>query len=60
MVKNMPTDAGDIRDAGLIPGWGRSSGGRHSYLSSILAWRIPWTEETGGLKFTGLQRVRHD
>ena len=60
VVKNMPTDAGDIRDAGFIPGWGRSPGGRHSYLSSILAWRIPWTEETGGLQFTGLQRVRHD
>ena len=27
--------------------------------SSILAWRIPWTEEPGGLRFTGL-RVRHD
>ena len=28
--------------------------------SSILAWRIPWTEETDGLQSTGLQRVRHD
>ena len=28
--------------------------------SSILAWRIPWIEETGGLQSTGLQRVRHD
>ena len=28
--------------------------------SSILAWRIPWTEEFGGLQFTGSQRVRHD
>ena len=27
---------------------------------SILAWRIPWTEEPGGLQSTGLQRVRHD
>ena len=27
--------------------------------SSFLAWRIPWTEETGGLQSTGLQRVRH-
>ena len=25
--------------------------------SSILAWRIPWTEETGGLQFVGSQRV---
>ena len=28
--------------------------------SSILTWRIPWTEEPGGLQSTGSQRVRHD
>ena len=28
--------------------------------SSILAWRIPWTKEPGGLQSTGLQRVGHD
>ena len=28
--------------------------------SSILAWRIPWLEEPGGLQSMGLQRVRHD
>ena len=28
--------------------------------SSILAWRIPWTEEPGGLQSMGLPRVRHD
>ena len=28
--------------------------------SSILAWRIPWTEEPGGLQALGSQRVRHD
>ena len=28
--------------------------------SSILAWKIPWTEESGGLQFLGLQRVRHN
>ena len=28
--------------------------------SSILAWRIPWTEEPGGLQSTGLQGVRHN
>ena len=28
--------------------------------SSILAWRIPWAEELGGLQSTGSQRVRHD
>ena len=29
-------------------------------LSSILAWKIPWTEEPGGLQSMGLQRVRRD
>ena len=28
--------------------------------SSTLAWRIPWTEESGGLQSMGWQRVRHD
>ena len=28
--------------------------------AGTLAWRISWTEEAGGLQFTGLQRVRHD
>ena len=29
-------------------------------LSCVLAWRISWTEETGGLQSMGLQRVGHD
>ena len=29
-------------------------------LSSILAWRIPWTEDPGRLQFVGLQRVEHN
>ena len=29
VVKNPPTNAGDIRDLGLVPGWGRSPGGGH-------------------------------
>ena len=28
--------------------------------SSILAWRVPWTEESGGLQYMGSQRVGHD
>ena len=28
--------------------------------SSVLAWKIPWTEEPGGLQSMGLQRVGHD
>ena len=63
MVKNPPANAGNVRDAGSgpwvrnIPGSGRSPGGEHG---SILAWRIPWTEEPGGLLSIGLQRVEHD
>ena len=36
----------------------RSLGGGHGYHSSILAWRIPWAEEPGGLQSMGWQRVR--
>ena len=49
VVKNSSGNAGDIRDAGLIPGSQRSPGGGHATHSCILAWRIPWTEEPGGL-----------
>ena len=60
MVKNLLANAGDIRDMGLIPGLGRSPGEGMVPHSSILAWRIPWTEVPGGLQSMGLQRVGHD
>ena len=60
VVKNLPANAGDVRGADLIPGSGRSTGGGHATHSSILAWRILWTEEPGGLRSTELQRVRHN
>ena len=44
-------------DPGLVPGLGREEMTTHS---SILAWRIPWTEQPGGLQSMKLQRVRHD
>ena len=47
-------------DLGWISGSGRSPGGGMATHSSILAWRIPWTEEAGGLQSMGLQKVRHD
>ena len=46
-------------DQGSIPGLGRSPGEGNGY-SSILAWRIPWTEEPGRLQSMGSQRARHD
>ena len=60
MVKNPPVNAGDLRDMGLIPGLGRSSGGGYSHpLQWVLAWKAPWTE-SGGLQSIGSQRVGHD
>ena len=59
VVKNLPANSRDIRDLGSIPGQRRYPGGGNDY-SSILAWRIPWTEEPGGLQSMGSQRVRHD
>ena len=49
VVKNPPANAGDERDAGLIPGPGRSLEEGMATHSSILSWRIPQTEEPGGL-----------
>ena len=59
VVKNLPANAGDVRDAGLIPGLGRFLEEGMATLSSILAWRVPWTEEPGGLQSVGSQRVGH-
>ena len=47
LVKNLPTNAGDARDAGWIPGSRRSSG--VASHSSVLTWKIPWTEQLGRL-----------
>ena len=46
-------------DTGLILGSGRSSGDGNGHSLSILAWRIPWTEEPGRLLSMGSQRVGH-
>ena len=60
VLKNLPANAGDVGDAGLIPGLGRSPGVRNGTHSSILAQEIPWTEEPGRRQSIGLQRVEHD
>ena len=59
MVNNLPANATDVRDKSLIPGFGRSLEMGMAIHSSILAWRIPWTEESGGLWSTGSQEVRY-
>ena len=58
VIKNPPTNAGDARDEGLIPGSGRSSEVGNGIPLSTLAWKITWAEEPGRLKSMGLQRVR--
>ena len=51
----------DTRDVGLIfPELERSPGEGNGNHSSILAWKIPWTEEPGRLQSMGLQRVGCD
>ena len=59
MVKNLPASEGDMRDAGSIPASGRSTGEGRATHSSILVWKIPWTEEPGGLQSIGSQRIGH-
>ena len=54
-VKNLPSGTGFSPWVGKIP-WRREWLATHP---SVLAWRIPWTEEPGRLQSTGSQRVRH-
>ena len=53
VVKNLPASAADV---GWIPRSGRSPGEGNGNLPSILAWRIPWTEASGGLQFMESQK----
>ena len=55
MVKKPPANAGDV---GSIPrlGWEDPLGKEMATCSNILAWKIPWTEEPGGLQPMGLQK----
>ena len=50
MLKNLPANAGDIRDAGSIPGLGRFPGGGHGNPLQYSCLENPWTEEPGGLQ----------
>ena len=49
MVKNLTANAGDVIGVSSILGYRKSPGGGNGYHSCILAWRIPWMEEPGGL-----------
>ena len=57
MVKNLPA----MQEIWIRPlDWEDPLNKGMATHSSILAWRIPWTEEPGGLQSLGLQRVGHD
>ena len=60
VVKNPPPNAGDSRDMGSIAGLEDLLEEGMATHSSILAWRISWTEEPGRLQSIGSQRVGHD
>ena len=55
MVKNLPANAGDIRDVGSIPGLEDPLDEGMATHSSILAWRILWPEEPGRVQSMGSQ-----
>ena len=61
MVKNLPTNAGPTGDTGSIPGNQEDPLQEEMATpSSIIAGKIPWTEEPGGLCVMGSQRAGHD
>ena len=59
-VKNVPVNARDTGDSGSIPELETSPEKETATHFSVLAWRILWKEEPGGLLITGSQRVGHD
>ena len=59
-VKNSPANAGDIRDAGSIPGLGGSLGGGHGNPLQFYHLESPMDRGAGRLWFIGSQRVRSD
>ena len=60
VVKNLPANAGAAGDIGLIPDWEDPLEEEKATHSSILVWKIPWTEEPGGLESIESHRVGHD
>ena len=56
MVKNLPANAGDMRDAIQSLGWEDPLEKGRATHSSFLAWEIPWTEEPSRLQSLGSQK----
>ena len=59
VVKNLLANAGDIETWVRSLGWEESLKKGVAIYSSIVAWRIPWTEELEGLQSIRSQKVRH-
>ena len=57
LVKKLPASAGDIRDTSLILDWEDFPAEGMATHSRVLAWRIAWTEEPGGLQSVGLKEL---
>ena len=57
MVKNLLASAGDMRDAVLIPGSGRSPRVRNDNPLHYSCLKTPWTEEPGGLRAIEIQEA---
>ena len=60
VIKNLPANAGDPKDWVRSLGWEDPLESEMATHSSILAWRIQWTEEPGELQSMGSQRVGHN
>ena len=60
MVKNLPANAEDVRNVVQPLGQEDPLEEGMATHSSILAWRVPWTEEPGGLQSIGSHRVGRD
>ena len=59
LVAQLVKSTCNMGDLGLIPGLDDPLEKRMATHSSILTWRIPWTEEPGGVQSMGSQRVGH-
>ena len=60
MGKNLPANAGDTRDGVQSLGQEDAPEEQMAIHSSIVAWKIPWIEESGGLQSMGSQRAGHN
>ena len=60
VIKKPPANTGDARGTGSTPASEGPLEGEMATHSSVLAWRIPWTEESGGLQSLGSQGIGRD